>query len=67
LIIFTGGGFLISIVPSLAGLVILGRRVSGLVIVDPFTAIHRISKNTDYMRDKRKVMIIKKKTAEKRT
>jgi len=36
--ILTGEGFLISITPSLWGLIILGRRFSGLVKVDPLTA-----------------------------
>lgn len=37
--ILTDEGFFVSIIPSLLGLVILGRRLSGLVKVEPLTAI----------------------------
>lgn len=35
----TGAGFFISIVPSLVGLIILGRRLFGLAKVEPLTAM----------------------------
>jgi hypothetical protein len=62
LIIFTCGGFLISIKSSLNGLVILGRRVSELVIIGPFTArnkqnIDRIEKTKMIISEKEQVKI----------
>ncbi len=40
----TCGGFFASIIPSLFGLVILGRRLSGLAKVEPLEAINRNKK-----------------------
>ena len=43
--LFTCGGFLLSIIPSLAGFVKLGRRLSEPVIIDPFTARNKCNRD----------------------